>query len=43
MAAEGGTPKVIANNLLVTRSGTWMLPFWRESYYFNEEVRSPVS
>eukprot|EP00873_Tetraselmis_striata_P038825 jgi/Tetstr1/459089/TSEL_004539.t1 len=35
MAAEGGIPKVIANSLLVAKTGTWMLPFWRESFYFN--------
>eukprot|EP00873_Tetraselmis_striata_P004110 jgi/Tetstr1/424374/TSEL_014935.t1 len=33
-----GIPKVIANNLLVARTGTWMLPFWRESFFFNQET-----
>eukprot|EP00192_Tetraselmis_astigmatica_P010037 CAMPEP_0117660152 /NCGR_PEP_ID=MMETSP0804-20121206/6814_1 /TAXON_ID=1074897 /ORGANISM="Tetraselmis astigmatica, Strain CCMP880" /LENGTH=951 /DNA_ID=CAMNT_0005466859 /DNA_START=145 /DNA_END=3000 /DNA_ORIENTATION=+ len=38
MADEGNTPKVIANNVHVTKAGTWMLPFWRESHYYNSQT-----
>ena len=28
--AEGGTPKVLANKMIVLSTGEWVLPFWRE-------------
>eukprot|EP00873_Tetraselmis_striata_P011702 jgi/Tetstr1/431966/TSEL_021443.t1 len=28
--ADGGVPKVIANQLAVTKAGAWVLPFWQE-------------
>eukprot|EP00873_Tetraselmis_striata_P001897 jgi/Tetstr1/422161/TSEL_013015.t1 len=37
-SSKHGIPKVTANNLLVARTGTWMLPFWRESFFFNQET-----
>ena len=29
-AADGGVPKVVANQLVATPTGRWVLPFWSE-------------
>lgn len=29
-AADGGVPKVVANQLVATPTGRWLLPFWSE-------------
>mmetsp|Transcript_9248 Transcript_9248/g.22285 ORF Transcript_9248/g.22285 Transcript_9248/m.22285 type:complete len:1073 (-) Transcript_9248:14-3232(-) len=38
MSEDGNSPKVIANSVHVTSRGAWLLPFWRESYYFNRDT-----